>query len=67
MNEKTPVSGVQAMLAPRRGSPDPGDYRAYQTDGDGSFDFKNVRTGDYVLFAVPQLDLEYANPAVVKP
>ncbi len=67
MNDKSPVPGVQAVLAPRRQSTDPGDYHSYQTDSDGSFEFKNVRSGDYVLFAVSQLDLEYANPVAVRP
>jgi len=26
-----------------------------------------VRVGDYVLFAVERVDLEYANPAAVRP
>ena len=67
MNDGKPVMGVAAVLAPQKGSADPRDYHGFQTDSDGSFDFKNVRAGDYILFAVTQPDLEYANPAVVKP
>jgi hypothetical protein len=45
---------------------DPGDFRSFQTDSDGSFDYKLVRSGDYILFTADRLDLEYRNPAVVR-
>jgi hypothetical protein len=66
MDEGKPVAGVLAVLAPKIDSKDPGDYRGFQTDSDGSFDYQNVRAGDYVLFAVERVDLEYANPAAVR-
>ena len=47
-------------------SNDPDDYRGFQTDSDGSFDYQNVRAGEYILFAVERLDLEYGNPSVVR-
>ncbi len=67
MNGGKPVAGVLAVLAPRNDSKDPGDYRGFQTDSDGSFDYQNVRAGEYVLFAVEKVNLEYANPAAVRP
>ena len=67
MDGDKPVAGVLAVLAPKSDSKDPGDYRGFQTDSDGSFDYQNVRAGDYVLFAVERVDLEYANPAAVRP
>ena len=67
MDGGKPVAGVLAVLAPKNDSKDPGDYRGFQTDSDGSFDYQNVRAGDYVLFAVERVDLEYANPAAVRP
>ncbi len=61
------VPGVVAVLAPENGASDPAAYRAYLTDSDGSFDFNNVRAGDYVLFAVDQPEFEFANPEAVRP
>lgn len=65
MNGDKPVPGVLAVLAPKSDSKDRGDYRGFQTDSDGSFDYQNVRAGEYLLFAVEKLDLEYTNPAAV--
>ncbi len=67
MNGDRPVPGVLAVLAPKDNSSDPGAYRGFQTDSDGSFDYQNVRAGEYILFAVERLDLEYANPVAVRP
>jgi hypothetical protein len=67
MNGDKPVPEALVVLAPRAGSTDPYDYRGFQTELDGSFDFLNLRAGDYVLFAVERADLEYANPEAVKP
>jgi len=38
MDGGKPVAGVLAVLAPTSDSKDPGDYRGFQTDSDGSFD-----------------------------
>jgi len=62
-----PIPGVLAVLAPKKESTDPGAYRGFQTDSDGSFDWVNVRAGDYVMFAVAKLDLEYASAQAVRP
>jgi hypothetical protein len=67
MNADQRMAGVLVGLAPREESSDPGDYRGFQTDSDGSFDFQNVRAGDYILYAIDRLDVEYANPAAVRP
>jgi hypothetical protein len=67
MDGDKPVAGVLAVLAPATSSDDPGEYRGFQTDSDGSFDYQNVRAGDYVLFAVDRVDLEYASSVAVRP
>jgi len=61
------VPGVLVVLAPATESSDPSKTHVFQTDSDGSFDWANVSAGDYVLFAIAQLDLEYLNPAAVRP
>ena len=61
-----PAPAVLAVLVPAKGASSPSDYRGYQTDSDASFDYENIPAGDYLLFAVDQLDLEYTNPDVVK-
>lgn len=62
------VAGAMVILAPAGESRNAFDFRAYQTDSDGSFDFLSVRPGRYVLIAVEDgEDLEYANPAVLAP
>jgi hypothetical protein len=62
-----PVPGVLVLLIPATLPADPGYYRSFLSDSDGSFDFKNVRPGGYRLFALPDSQFEYANPAVVRP
>lgn len=61
-----PVSGVQVVLAPRRQSLNPEDYHAYQSDSDGTFDFRGIKPGDYVSFATSNAELEYGNPAAIE-
>lgn len=60
------VIGAMVVLAPTAGSADTL-YRGFQTDSDGSYDFQNVRTGEYFLFASPDPDIEYTNPKAVQP
>jgi hypothetical protein len=63
-----PVSGALALLAPRRESASPLDYRGFQTDSDGSFEFEGLPAGEYVLIVLEEwADFEYANPAAVRP
>lgn len=62
-----PADAVLAALATATSSDDPGFYHGYQTESDGSFDFKNIPAGRYFLFAVDDTALEYANPAAIRP
>jgi hypothetical protein len=63
-----PVPAALVLLAPVKDTPDSAAYRGFQTDSDGSFDFTNVRAGDYHLFALESTEgVEYANPAVIRP
>jgi hypothetical protein len=66
MRDDKPIEGVLAVLAPANGSANPLRYRGFQTDSDGSFDFQNVPADDYLLFAVEDTGLEYANPAAIR-
>jgi hypothetical protein len=67
MRNDTPVEGVMVVLAPASGAHDQITHRAFQTDSDGSFDFQNVPAEDYLLFAVEDTQIEYANPTAVRP
>jgi hypothetical protein len=62
-----PLEGVIVVLTTRKESERRGNYRAFQTDSDGSFDMQSVRPGDYYLFAVDAPELEWANPAALRP
>jgi hypothetical protein len=48
---------------PASGYPNQG----FQTDSDGSFDWPVLRAGDYLLFAVDDPTIAYADPQTVKP
>jgi len=60
-----PVSGDQVVLAPSEESAGIADYHAYISDSDGTFDFRGVKPGGYVLFATPDLDIEYGDRAAL--
>jgi hypothetical protein len=62
-----PVSRALVVLAPAAVSGDPNRYRSVRTESDGSFDCPDLPSGDYVLFAVDNLELEYANPRAIRP
>jgi hypothetical protein len=63
-----PVEGALALLAPRKESANPLDYRGFQTDSDGSFEFQGLPAGEYVLIVLEDwADFAYANPAAVRP
>jgi Carboxypeptidase regulatory-like domain len=66
-NGDQPVPAALVVLAPRVPSSDPYAYRGFQTESDGSFDFTQVRAGDYLLVAVDRIDLDYANPEALRP
>ncbi len=57
MNGERPVAVVLVLLAPKKDSNYPREYRSFQTDSDVSFYYQNVRAGEYVLFATERLDL----------
>ena len=60
------VVGAMVVLAPATRSGDTL-YRGFQTDSDGTYDFQNVRTGEYYLFLSPDPDIEYTSPKAVQP
>lgn len=68
INGDKPVPAVLVVLAPVQESPDFAAYLGFQTDSDGSFDFTNVRAGDYHLFALDHVEgVEYTNPVAIRP
>ena len=58
-----PADGVMVALAPVEDSGNWTAYRGYQSDSDGSFAFGAIPVGEYFLFAVDDVNLEYTNPA----
>jgi len=54
------------VLAPRKDSPDPDDYRGYISDSDGTFSYTAIRPGEYVLFAVDDWRINYTDPAAIR-
>jgi hypothetical protein len=67
MNGSRPAEAVMAVLAPVEEPQNPGRYRGYQTESDGSFNFTNVPAGRYYLFAVDDTAFEYASPTTIRP
>jgi hypothetical protein len=67
MNGDQPAEAVLAVLAPMESGAVRAIYRGYQTESDGSFDFRDIPAGRYLLFAVDDTAFEYANPAAVSP
>jgi hypothetical protein len=61
-----PLSGASVVLAPRKDSPDPDDYRGYISDSDGTFSYTAIRPGEYVLFAVDDWRINYTDPAAIR-
>jgi hypothetical protein len=41
--------------------------RGFLTDTDGSFDLEALRSGDYLAFATEDAEIEYQNPAAIRP
>src|SRR4029078_10262425 len=63
-----PVEGALALLAPKKESVNPLDYRAFQTDSDGTFEFDGLPAAEYVLIVREDWgDFEYGNPAAGRP
>ena len=67
MNGDRPAAAVMVVLARAEESRNPVHYRGYQTESDGSFDYRNIPAGSYSLFAVEDTSFEYANPDAVRP
>jgi hypothetical protein len=66
--DEKPCGGVMIVLVPQ----DPGNntalFRRDQSDSDGSFNLRQVLPGKYTALAIENgWDLEWANPAVLKP
>ncbi len=61
-----PVANMLVVLVPRdpaSGYPN----QPFQTDSDGSFDWPPTRAGDYLLFAVDDPTVAWADPQTVRP
>jgi hypothetical protein len=67
MQDGKPVESVMVVLAPAAESNDPTVYYAFQTDSDGSYDWKYVRAGTYFLFATTDTQIEYKKFAAIQP
>jgi hypothetical protein len=60
------VSGAGVVLAPRKEADH--NYSFFVSDSDGSYEFRNVKPGEYTLFAVEDgSELEYSNPTAIAP
>lgn len=66
LRDDKPVEGMMVVLAPVTESTNRLAYHGFQTDSDGSFDFENRPAGEYYLFAVDDVNLEYTNPAAIR-
>jgi hypothetical protein len=62
-----PVARVMVVLVPAAEPRNRANSRSFQTDSDGSFDFQNVRSGDYLILATEEAEIEYTNPDRIKP
>ena len=55
------------MLVKQKGWKAAGAYRFDQSDSDGSFSWKGVPAGEYMMFAFENVDpLDYDDPAVIR-
>lgn len=61
-----PVAPARVVLAPRADSTNSVDYRSYQTESDGSYQFTGIKPGDYILFATTDFRVEFGNPAAIR-
>jgi len=60
-----PVSGDMVVLMPHEEPAAETDYHCYISDSDGTYDFRGVKPGSYLLFATPNQDLEYGDRAAL--
>jgi hypothetical protein len=61
------MEGALVVLAPAGETNRWPAYEGFQTDSDGSYDFTQIPSGDYLIFAVEDCGFEYANPIAVRP
>ena len=61
-----PVANMLVVLVPRDPASGYGN-QPFQTDSDGSFDWGPLGVGNYLVFAVEDPTLTYADPNVIKP
>jgi hypothetical protein len=66
MHGEQPRESVMVAFAPVQDTNNWLAYKGYQTDSDGSYVFENMPVGEYFLFAVDDVNLEYTNPAAVR-
>jgi hypothetical protein len=66
-NDEKPAPAVLVVIAPAADAFDPDRCFAAQSGTDGSFDFSNLPSGDYVLFAVNNPEFAYAESDAVLP
>jgi hypothetical protein len=63
-----PFPGALVVLAPRTDTGDLTDYHGFVSDNDGSFEYRSIKPGEYVIFVIADgSQFEYANPAAVAP
>ena len=67
LRDGKPFMGAQVVLTPPDKLGDLNDSYGDQSNSDGSFEVKNVHPGDYLLLAFEDPEVEYANPAVLRP
>jgi hypothetical protein len=67
MCDSGPCAGALAMLVKRTGWELAGPFRFDQSDSDGSFSWKAVPPGEYMMFAFENADpLDYDDPQVIR-
>ena len=67
MCDAGPCGGALAMLVKRSGWESTGAFRFDQTDSDGSFRWRAVPPGEYMMFAFENIDAaDYDDPAVIR-
>ena len=68
LEDGKPVSGAMVLLVPENAANNLPLFRRDQSDSDGTFTLRSVVPGKYALLAIKnRWDLEWGNPAVLKP
>jgi hypothetical protein len=66
MDGERPIPSVLVVLQPKQTAALGAFTRGFQTESDGSFDFKLIPAGTYAIFAVNDTALEYLTPAITE-